>query len=49
MNSNDIKDSRNIQIDFIITYPDGTIEKIPSDNYQRITITPVVEDNEESF
>ncbi|MDP1383048.1 hypothetical protein Q8G31_23820 [Priestia megaterium] len=44
--SQDITGSGDMRIEFIVTYPGGTIEKFPSDDWQRIRITPTLEDVE---
>jgi hypothetical protein len=44
--SQDITGAGNMRIEFIVTYPGGTIEKFPSDDWQRIRITPTLEDVE---
>lgn len=44
--SQDITGAGDMRIEFIVTYPGGTIEKFPSDDWQRIRITPTLEDVE---
>lgn len=44
--SQDITGAGDMRIEFIVTYPGGTIEKFPSDDWQRIRITPTLENVE---
>lgn len=44
--SQDITGAGDMRVEFIVTYPGGTIEKFPSDDWQRIRITPTLEDVE---
>jgi len=44
--SQDITGAGDMRIEFTVTYPGGTIEKFPSDDWQRIRITPTLEDVE---
>ncbi|WP_372780321.1 hypothetical protein ACBZ92_02170 [Priestia aryabhattai] len=44
--SQDITGAGDMRIEFIVTYPAGTIEKFPSDDWQRVRITPTLEDVE---
>jgi len=44
--SQDITGAGDMRIEFIVTYPGGTIEKFPSDDWQRIRVTPTLEDVE---
>ncbi|MGB3569262.1 MAG: hypothetical protein WBA30_19220, partial [Priestia megaterium] len=44
--SQDITGAGDMRIEFIVTYLGGTIEKFPSDDWQRIRITPTLEDVE---
>jgi len=46
LGQDDITGSGNMMIEFIVTYSGGTQEKFPSDDWQRIRITPTLEDVE---
>ncbi|MGG0554888.1 hypothetical protein ABEY55_20145 [Priestia aryabhattai] len=46
LSQEDITGSGDMRIEFIVTYSGGTVEKFPSDDWQRIRITPTLEDVE---
>ncbi|MFB2349231.1 hypothetical protein [Priestia megaterium] len=47
MNFNDFKESKNIQIDFILNHPKDVIEKVTSGKYQQITLIPKFNNSKE--